>query len=219
MSEFVLYIGNKSFSSWSLRPWIAMRHLEIPFREEFVRLRTPETAANLAKISPTGQVPVLNHNGRIVWETLAILEYLNDLFPQKRLWPADIGARALARAVATEMHSGFRELRYGWPMNLRRPKAHKPMQGEGDDNRRRIEAIWRECRRKYGQGGPFLFGHFTAADAMYAPVVTRFDTYGGELEPDIRAYVDAVLDTRAMRHWYAEAAKEPWPEPGPHEQD
>ena len=219
MSEFVLYIGNKCFSSWSLRPWIAMRHLEIPFREEFVRLRTPETPANLAKISPTGQVPVLNHNGRIVWETLAILEYLNDLFPEKRLWPADIAARALARSVATEMHSGFRELRYGWPMNLRRPKAHKPMQGEGDDNRRRIEAIWRECRQKFGQGGPFLFDHFTAADAMYAPVVTRFDTYGGKLDPDIRCYVDAVLDTPAMRHWYAEASKEPWPEPGPHEQD
>ena len=219
MSEFILYIGNKCLSSWSLRPWIAMRHLEILFREEFVRLRTPETPANLAKISPTGQAPVLNHNGRIVWETLAILEYLNDLFPEKRLLPADIAARALARSVATEMHSGFRELRYGWPMNLRRPKAHKPMQGEGDDNRRRIEAIWRECRRKFGQGGPFLFGHFTAADAMYAPVVTRFDTYGGELDPDIRWYVDAVLDTPAMRHWYAEAAKEPWPEPGPHEQD
>ncbi|MEQ1953294.1 glutathione S-transferase family protein [Mesorhizobium sp. CN2-181] len=217
--EFVLYIGNKCFSSWSLRPWIAMRHLEIPFREEFVRLRTPETAANLARISPTGQVPVLNHNGRIIWETLAILEYLNDLFPERQLWPADLDARALARSVATEMHSGFRELRYGWPMNLRRPKAHKPMQGEGDGNRRRIEAIWRECRRKFGEGGPFLFGDFTATDAMYAPVVTRFDTYGGKLDPDIRSYVDAVLDTPGMRHWYAEAAKEPWPEPGPHEQD
>jgi glutathione S-transferase len=219
MSEFVLYIGNKCFSSWSLRPWVAMRYLQIPFREEFVRLRTPETAANLAKVSPTGQVPVLLHKDMIIWETLAVLEYLNDLFPEKRLWPADIEARALARSVATEMHSGFRELRYGWPMNLRRPKAHKLMQGEGDDNRRRIEAIWRECRQRHGQGGPFLFGHFTAADAMYAPVVTRFDTYGGDLAPDIRAYVDAVLDTSAMREWYAEAKKEPWPEPGPHEQD
>jgi glutathione S-transferase len=214
---FKLYIGNKCFSSWSLRPWVAMRHLEIPFEEGFVRLRTPQSAANLAAVSPTGQVPVLDHDGRIVWETLAILEYLNDLFPEKRLWPQHLGARALARSVATEMHSGFREVRYGWPMNLRRPRGHKPLDAEGDLQRQRIEAIWRECQAGYGTGGPFLFGRFTAADAMYAPVVTRFDTYGGELAPDIRAYVDAMLDTPAMRHWYAEAAKETWPEPGPEE--
>ncbi|MDX8515020.1 glutathione S-transferase family protein [Mesorhizobium captivum] len=219
MAEFTLYIGNKCFSSWSLRPWVAMRHLEIPFEESFVRLRTPETAANLAKVSPTGLVPVLNHNSRIVWETLAILEYLADLFPEKKLWPEDASARALARSVATEMHSGFREVRYGWPMNLRRPKAYKPLDAEGEAQRARIEAIWRQCREQYGKDGPFLFGHFTAADAMYAPVVTRFDTYGGELAPVARAYVDTVLATPAMRHWYAEAAKEPWPEPGPHEQD
>ncbi|MER8523065.1 glutathione S-transferase family protein [Mesorhizobium sp. M0644] len=217
MAEFTLFIGNKCFSSWSLRPWLAMKHLEIPFEEGLVRLRTPETAANLARISPTGQVPVLNHrlpNGevRIVWETLAILEYLAELFPGKKLWPADIGARALARSAATEMHSGFREVRYGWPMNLRRPKGHK-----GEAQRARIEDLWRECRGKYGKGGPFLFGRFTVADAMYAPVVTRFDTYGGTLAPDTRAYVDAVLSMPAMRHWYAEAAKEPWPEPGPDE--
>ena len=149
---FTLYIGNKCFSSWSLRPWVAMRHLEIPFEEGFVRLRTPETAANLAKVSPTGQVPVLDHDGRIVWETLAILEYLSDLYPEKRLWPADIAARALARSVATEMHSGFREVRYGWPMNLRRPKGHKPLDAEGELQRGRIEAIWRECRQKTRAG-------------------------------------------------------------------
>ncbi|MDX8501570.1 glutathione S-transferase family protein [Mesorhizobium sp. VK4C] len=219
MAEFTLYIGNKCFSSWSLRPWVAMRHLEIPFEESFVRLRTPETAANLAKVSPTGLVPVLNHNSRIVWETLAILEYLADLFPEKKLWPEDAGARALARSVATEMHCGFREVRYGWPMNLRRPKTYKPLDAEGEAQRARIEAIWRQCREQYGKDGPFLFGHFTAADAMYAPIVTRFDTYGGALAPVTRAYVDAVLAMPAMRHWYAEAAKEPWPEPGPHEQD
>jgi glutathione S-transferase len=199
-----------------------MRHLEIPFEEVLVRLRTPETAANLAKVSPTGQVPVLvhkssNHTGGMVWETLAILEYLADLFPEKKLWPADIGARALARSAATEMHSGFREVRYGWPMNLRRPRAHKPLDAEGEAQCARIEALWRECREKHGKGGPFLFGHFTAADAMYAPVVTRFDTYGGDLAPDTRAYVDAILALPAMRQWYAEAAKEPWPEPGPDE--
>ncbi|TIV95711.1 MAG: glutathione S-transferase, partial [Mesorhizobium sp.] len=166
-----------------------------------------------------GGRPHMNHNGRIVWETLAILEYLADLFPEKKLWPDDLGARALARSVATEMHSGFREVRYGWPMNLRRPKAYKPLDAEGETQRARIEAIWRQCRERCGKDGPFLFGHFTAADAMYAPIVTRFDTYGGELAPVTRAYVDAVLATPAMRYWYAQAAKEPWPEPGPHEQD
>lgn len=217
MAKFQLFIGNKCFSSWSLRPWVALKHLGIEFEETLVRLRTPETAANLAKISPTGQVPVLIHDGRIVWETLAILEYLADVFPEAGLWPADIGARALARSVATEMHSGFREVRYGWPMNLRRPRAQKPLDAEGEKQRARIEAIWRECREKHGQGGPFLFGHFSAADAMYAPVVTRFDTYGGDLAPDTRAYVDAVLATPAMKEWYAGAAAETFPEPSPDE--
>lgn len=219
VSKFELYIGNKCFSSWSLRPWVAMKYLGVEFQETMVRLRTPETAANLAKVSPTGQVPVLNHDGRIVWETLAILEYLADILPNSRLWPSDPGARALARCVATEMHSGFREVRYGWPMNLRRPRSHKPLDELGEAQQMRIEAIWRQCRSQYGGGGPFLFGHFTAADAMYAPVVTRFDTYGGELAADTRAYVDAVLAMPAMREWYAGAAAETWPEPGPHEQD
>jgi glutathione S-transferase len=217
MMAFKLYIGNKCFSSWSLRPWIAMRHLGIPFEEGFVRLRTPETAANLARVSPAGTVPVLHHDGKVIWETLAILEYLNDLFPEKRLWPEDREARAFARSVATEMHSGFREVRYGWPMNLRRPRRHKPLDAEGERQRARIEAIWRECRDRYGDGGPFLFGDFTAADAMYAPVVTRFDTYGGELAPVTRDYVGAVLALPAMRQWYAEAAQETWPEPDPNE--
>ncbi len=217
MAEFTLYIGNKCFSSWSLRPWVALKHFDIPFEEVLVRLRTPDSAANLEKISPTGMVPTLNHNGRIVWETLAILEYLADLFPEKQIWPQDVGARALARSVATEMHSGFREVRYGWPMNLRRPKGHKLLDAEGDKQRRRIETLWRECRQMYGQGGPFLFGEFSAADAMYAPVVTRFDTYGGELAADSQAYVDAVLALPAMREWYAGAAAETFPEPGPDE--
>jgi glutathione S-transferase len=214
MSEFHLYIGNKCFSSWSLRPWIALRHCEIPFEETVIRLRTPETAANLTKVSPTGLVPALLHGKTVVWETLAILEYLAELFPDRQLWPADREARRLARCVATEMHSGFLELRYGWPMNLRRPKGRKELEGVAAEHERRIKALWRQCRAAHGAGGPFLFGHFTAADAMYAPVVTRFDTYGGKLDDDIRAYVDAVLATPAMKQWYAEAAQEPWPEPG-----
>ena len=217
MSDFRLYIGNKCFSSWSLRPWIALRQCGIPFEETLIRLRTPETAANLAKVSPTGLVPVLLHGKTVIWETLAILEYLADLYPDRQLWPADREARRLARCVATEMHSGFLELRYGWPMNLRRPKGHKPLEGAAAEHEQRIQVLWRQCRRAHGAGGPFLFGHFTAADAMYAPVVTRFDTYGGKLDDDIRAYVDAVLGTSAMQQWYAEAAKEPWPEPGPDE--
>lgn len=217
MSDFHLYIGNKCFSSWSLRPWVALRHCAIPFKETVIRLRTPETAADLARVSPTGQVPVLVHGDAVVWETLAILEYLAELFPDRGLWPADRAARRLARCVATEMHSGFRELRYGWPMNLRRPKGLKPLDGIAAEQAARIQALWRQCRAGHGTGGPFLFGRFTAADAMYAPVVTRFDTYGGVLDGDIRAYVDAVLATPAMRQWYAEAATEPWPEPGPDE--
>jgi glutathione S-transferase len=214
---FKLYIGNKCFSSWSLRPWVAMQHLGIPFEEGFVRLRTPETAANIAKISPSGAVPVLHHDGKVTWETLAIVEYLHELYPEKQVWPADRDTRAFARSVATEMHSGFRELRYGWPMNLRRPKGHKLLDIEGEMQRRRIEAVWHECRARYGKSGPFLFGAFTAADAMYAPVVTRFDTYGGELAPVTRAYVDAMLATPAMKEWYAGAAAETFPEPGPDE--
>lgn len=208
-----LYIGNKCFSSWSLRPWIAMKQFGIPFAETVVRLRTPDTAREIAKVSPSGRVPVLHHDGRVIWETLAILEYLADLYPDRPMWPKDRETRAFARCVATEMHSGFAEVRNQWAMNLRRPRALKPLAGAGVEQGARIEQIWRECRTRYGKGGPFLFGEFTNADAMYAPVVTRFDTYGGTLAPDIRAYVDAVLAMPGMQEWYRGAAAETWPEP------
>jgi glutathione S-transferase len=123
----------------------------------------------------------------------------------------------MARSIATEMHGGFADLRNEWGMNLRRKKSAKPLRGPARDQAQRIEDFWRRARAKFGQGGPFLFGHFTAADAMYAPVVTRFDTYGGNLAPDTRAYCDAVLATDGMKSWYAGAAAEPWPEPGPEE--
>ena len=215
MARFKLFIGNKCFSSWSLRPWVAMKHCGVPFEEEVVRLRTAESAANLAAVSPTGQVPVLHDSGRVVWETLAILEYLAELHPGKAFWPAERDTRAQARSVATEMHSGFRALRYGWPMNLRRPPALRALEGEAEADRRRVETVWRECLARYG--GPFLFGDFTIADAMYAPVVTRFQSYGGELAPETAAYVRAVLDLPAMREWYDGAAAETWPEPSPDE--
>ena len=215
MSRFTLFIGNKCFSSWSLRPWIGMKHFGIPFEEKTIRLRTPETAGNLAAVSPTGQVPVLSDDGTIIWETLAILEYLAERLPEHPFWPADRAVRAQARCVATEMHSGFRALRHAWPMNLRRPRAHKPLEGEADADRRRVETVWRDCLDR--SGGPFLFGAFTSADAMYAPMATRFATYGGELPAEIRAYVEAVLALPAMREWYADAAAETWPEPAPDE--
>ncbi len=215
MSRFTLFIGNKCFSSWSLRPWVGLKHFGIPFEEKTIRLRTPETAANLAAVSPTGQVPVLLDDGKLIWETLAILEYLADCFPEHPFWPADRDVRAQARSTATEMHSGFRALRYAWPMNLRRPRSLKALEGEAEADRQRVETVWRDCLGR--SGGPFLFGAFTIADAMYAPMVTRFDTYGGELPSDIRAYCDAVLALPAMREWVADASAEPWPEPSPDE--
>ncbi len=219
MTGYTLYIGNKCFSSWSLRPWVAMRHFEIPFTEEFVRLRTPETAENLAKVSPTGNVPVLRDGDAVIWDSIAILEYLADVYPQHAIWPKDRAARRLARCVSAEMHSGFVDVRYGWPMNLRRIPAHRPLSEQGEKQRQRIEAIWRQCREAFGQkaGGPFLFGAFTAADAMYAPVVTRFNSYGGPLTGHTRDYVEAMLALPAMQQWYREAAAETWPEPSPDE--
>lgn len=212
-----LYIGNKCFSSWSLRPWLALKHHGIPFTEKFVRLRQPDTPARILEVSPSGRVPVLHHDGRRIWDTLAILEYLAELYPEKKLWPDDQMARAMARSVSAEMHSGFMEVRSQWGMNLRRPKAHKPLSEAGQKQAARIEQIWRDCRAQFGAGGPYLFGSFTAADAMYAPVVTRFHTYGGSLAPDTQAYVDTILAMPAMKEWYAAAAAEPWPEPRPDE--
>ena len=215
MADLHLYIGNKCFSTWSLRVWIALRHLDIPFEETLIRLRQPETKANIRALARADKVPCLHHGQTVVWESLAILEYLADLFPEKKLWPGDRDARAVARALSAEMHSGFKDLREAWGMNLRRTKRPKPLEGPARDQAHRIEDYWHRLRGRHG--GPFLFGHFTIADAMFAPVVSRFDIYGGDLAPDTRAYCDVILSTEAMKQWYAEAACEPWPEPDPNE--
>jgi glutathione S-transferase len=217
MADLTLYIGNKCFSSWSLRPWMALKMAGIPFREEMIRLRQPDTKEKILKVSPHGKVPLLVHGQVKVWESLAILDYIADAFPQAKLWPEDPVARGLARSVAAEMHGGFADLRSQWGMNLRKPRTHKPLEAAAIAQGARIEAIWEESRTKHGAGGPFLFGHFSCADAMYAPVVSRFHTYGGELAPVTRAYCDAMLATPAMREWFADAAKESWPEPDPFE--
>jgi glutathione S-transferase len=210
VSKLQLVIGNKNYSSWSLRPWMALTMAGIPFRETLIPLDTPETAKLIAQHSRAGRVPVLHHGRQTVWESLAIMEYLAELFPEKHLWPKAVAARAIARAVANEMHAGFSALRSACPMNLRRPPKPVPMSEEALKDVARIEEIWRGCRAKFGKGGKFLFGRFSIADAMYTPVVTRFDSYAVKVADDTRAYMDTIMKTEAFRAWREAALKESW---------
>ena len=210
MSALTLVIGNKNYSSWSLRPWIALAEAGIPFDEILIRLDTPDTVREITAHSGAGRVPVLKHGAVTIWESLAILEYLAEAFPDKALWPADRAARALARSVSNEMHAGFGALRNACPMNLRRPRKPVPLSAEVKANVARIEALWRQCRAAHGGGGPFLFGRFGNADAMYAPVVTRFDTFAIPVAADTRAYMDAVMATAGFQRWKQAALQEPW---------
>jgi glutathione S-transferase len=205
-----LIIGNKNYSSWSFRPWIAMKVAGIAFEEEVISLEASDFKARVGKVSGTGKVPALVDGNVHVWESLAILEYLAEKYPQAHLWPADPAARALARAIAAEMHAGFGPLRRHLPMNMWRPVTPRQLTPEVETNVRRIEAIWTDCRRGYGADGGFLFGGFGAADAMYAPVVSRFHTYGVEVGATARAYMDAVMALPAWSEWRAAALAEPW---------
>jgi glutathione S-transferase len=205
-----LVIGNKNYSSWSLRPWIAMKAAGIAFEETVISLEAADFKARVMKISGTGKVPVLVDGDVRVWESLAILEYLAEKFPAAHLWPADVAARAGARTIAAEMHAGFLPLRRQLPMNMWRPVKKRELDDEAAANVRRIDAMWSECRRRFGGAGPFLFGTFGAADAMYAPVVSRFHTYAVEVGADSRAYMDAVMALPAWREWHAAALREPW---------
>ena len=176
-----LIVGNKNYSSWSMRPWIAMKATGIAFTEEVISLNAPDFKARVSKVSGTGKVPVLSDGDVHVWESLAILEYLAEKFPGAGLWPSDPAARGHARAIASEMHAGFVPLRRHLPMNLWRPVMPRALPDDVAANVRRIEHIWTDCRTRFGMGGPFLFGRFGAADAMYAPVVSRFHTYAVEV--------------------------------------
>ena len=210
MAKLHLVIANKNYSSWSLRPWIAMTMAGLPFDESMILLDTPVMKKQIAEHSGAGRLPVL-HNGKItVWETLAILEYLAETFPEKNLWPKSKTARAAARAISNEMHAGFTSLRNACPMNLRRPQKPVVLNEATKADIARIEEIWRECRKTYGKGGKFLFGKFCNADAMFAPVVTRFETYAIPVAKDTRAYMDAVTATKAFQSWKAAALKETW---------
>lgn len=210
MSGMTLIIGNRNYSSWSLRAWLAMRAAGLAFDEIVIPLDQPETAARIAAFSPAGRVPVLRHGDLAVWDSLAICEYVAELAPEARLWPAGRDARAMARSVSAEMHSGFAALRSALPMNIR---AHRPGVAIEDDTRAdiaRICTIWRDCRREFGAGGPFLFGHFTIADAMFAPVASRFHSYGTEVDETAMHYIEAIRSSPAMGEWSAAAAAEPW---------
>lgn len=203
----VLYVGSKRYSSWSLRPYLALAHSGLAFEERTILLDRPGYKDEIAKVNPAGKVPVLQHDGLTVWDSLAICEYLAELAPDARLWPADRAARARARAVSAEMHAGFAALRGNMPMDLGARKSGVGHTPEALADAARVMTIWRE--ELAASGGPFLFGAFTIADAMYAPVTTRFTTYGVELDARCRAYVDAIVALPAMQRWSADAAKEP----------
>jgi glutathione S-transferase len=207
-----LIIGNKNYSSWSMRPWIAMKVAGIPFEETVIPLYEPDSREKILRYSPVGKVPVLIDGDIHVWESLAILEYLAEKIPDRPLWPEAGAARAHARAIANEMHAGFLALRRHLPMNIWRPVINRELTPEVAANVARIEALWRTCRERFGSkaGGPFLFGQFGAADAMYAPVVARFHTYAVNVVDDARAYMAAVMALPAWAEWRDAALKEPW---------
>lgn len=205
-----LIIGNKNYSSWSFRPWIAMKVAGIPFEEEVISLNAPDFKSRLNAVSGTGKVPTLIDDNIQVWESLAILEYLAEKFPAAKLWPFDLAARALARAISSEMHAGFMPLRKACPMNMWRPVMKRDVGADVKANVARIDAMWADCRKRFGQGGAFLFGAFGAADAMYAPVVARFHTYGIDVSASSRAYMDAIMALPAWIEWRNAALKEPW---------
>jgi glutathione S-transferase len=205
-----LVIGNKNYSSWSLRPWIAMKVAGIAFEEEVISLDAADFKPRVSKVSGTGKVPALIDGDVWVWESLAILEYLAEKFPPARLWPDDPAARAHARAIAAEMHAGFVPLRRHLPMNMWRPVIRRAPTLEAEANVRRIDAMWTDCRMRHGRDGDFLFGSFGAADAMYAPMVSRFHTYAVEVGPTARAYMDAIMALPAWREWRTAALAERW---------
>jgi len=202
-----IVVGNKNYSSWSLRAWLLVKKLREPFEEIVIGLDRPDTAENIKKHSPSGRVPVLVSGNLTVWDSLAIGEYLAETYPACNLWPKDAAARALARSISAEMHSGFQALRTHCPMNMRE-RIQQDTPREALDDAARVRAIWTSTREQYGSGGPFLFGGFTIADAMYAPVVSRFHTYGLPLTGTAAAYAEAVWNDPDFQAWYEAARTE-----------
>ena len=206
-----LIIGNKNYSSWSFRPWLALKVAGIAFDETVISLEAKDFKARVTALSGAGRVPVLLDGDVRIWESLAILEYLAEKFPATGFWPKDAVARAHARAIASEMHAGFLPLRRHLPMNVARPVKSRALDDGAAADMTRIDAIWTECRAKFG--GPFLFGPFSAADAMYAPVVWRFHTYAVGVSAAARDYMHAVMDLPAWAEWRDAARRETWVQP------
>ena len=197
----LLVIGDKTYSSWSLRPWLMLRQAGVDFEEKLLWLHRPEFRAEVARYSPSGRVPALHHGELVIWESLAILEYISETWMDGRGWPQDPAARAHARSIASEMHGGFAALRRDLSLNLRRAGAPLVPGHDAAQDIGRVLAIWQEARDRFGHGGPFLYGAFTCADAMYAPVALRFEVYGIRLPAPARAYVDAILALPAIGDW------------------
>jgi glutathione S-transferase len=210
MSERILVVASKNYSSWSVRPWLVLRYAGIPFREQMVNLFVaPDWESEVRKWSPSGKVPVLIEGDLRIHESLAICEYLAECFPEARLWPEDPGARALARAVSAEMAAGFGELRSTLPMNARgQARGFTPTPGAQADIER-IDALFASCRQRHGSGGPYLFGAFSIADAMYAPVMSRFRTYGVTLSGPSQDYLEALERAPVVQEWLTLVATEP----------
>ncbi|HLH10824.1 MAG TPA: glutathione S-transferase family protein [Methylovirgula sp.] len=209
--SLTLILANKAYSSWSLRPFILMRHFGIPFSETVIPLAQETTRADILRHSPSGKLPALRDGDLVVWDSLAIIEYLAERFPDLPIWPRDKRARATARSLAAEMHSGFPALRTNFPMNMRRPvRAREDLPPEVWAEVKRMEGAWVDARQKFGAGGNFLFGEFSAADAMFAPVVNRFHVYDVEVGKPARAYMEAIMALAAYRGWLKGAQAETW---------
>ena len=208
MPKPLLVVGNRNYSSWSLRPYMALAMAGIDIDQKLIRFTDQQFSVKVARISKAGLVPILKHNGLVIWDSMAILEYLAETWPSKNLWPKSKSARAYARSISTEMHSRFSNLRSACPMNLRRPPKPIPMTDAVLADVARIEAIWRDCRKTYGKGGKFLFGKFCNADAMFGPVVTRLHTFAIPVARETRTYMDAVMATPAFQTWKAAALQE-----------
>lgn len=205
-----LVLANKAYSSWSMRPWMVLKHFDIPFDEIVIPINQPETHAEMLKHAPSGKCPSL-HDGTIsVWDSLAIIEYLAETYPTFPIWPRGTEARAYARSLSAEMHSGFMALRRECPMNIRRPRRAIKVSEDVRADVVRIDEAFADARTRFGAAGAFLFGDFSAADAMFAPVVNRFDTYDLPVSDTTRAYMAAMKALPAWQQWERDAFAEPW---------